>query len=120
MMAPRTIRDDVELDSVTEIVDRLAVLHHCTKDQADYLETLSTLIAAYENARHQIDVSHLGPLETLKFLLQEHGLSGSDLGRILGQRQLGPAILRGERQLSKTHIVKLAGHFRVSPSVFLK
>lgn len=119
MMAPRTIRDDVELDSVTEIVDRLAVLHHCTKDQADYLETLSTLIAAYENARHQIDVSHLGPLETLKFLLQEHGLTGSDLGRILGQRQLGPAILRGERQLSKTHIVKLAGHFGVSPSVFL-
>jgi antitoxin component HigA of HigAB toxin-antitoxin module len=120
LMAPRTIRDDVDLDNVTEIVDRLAVLSHPTKDQADYLETLSTLIAAYENARHQIDVSHLGPLETLKFLLQEHGLSGSDLGRILGQRQLGPAILRGERQLSKTHIVKLAGHFGVSPNVFLE
>lgn len=120
LMAPRTIRDDVDLDNVTEIVDRLAVLHHPTKDQADYLETLSTLVAAYENARHQIDVSHLGPLETLKFLLQEHGLSGSDLGRILGQRQLGAAILRGERQLSKTHIVKLAGHFGVSPGVFLE
>ena len=120
LMAPRTIHDDADLDNVTEIVDRLAVLGRPTKDQADYLETLSTLVAAYENARHQIDVSHLGPLETLKFLLQEHGLSGSDLGRILGQRQLGPAILRGERQLSKTHIVKLAGHFGVSPGVFLE
>ncbi len=118
LMPPRTIHDDVDLENVTEIIDRLAVLDHPTKDQADYLETLSTLIAVYENARHPIDVSRLGPLETLKFLLKEHELNASDLGRLLGQRQLGSAILRGDRQLSKSHIVKLAAHFGVSPNVF--
>jgi HTH-type transcriptional regulator / antitoxin HigA len=117
---PRTIHDDVDLENVVEIVDRLAVLDHATKDQADYLETLSTLVAAYEDARHPIDVSPLGPLQTLKFLLQEHGLNASDLGRILGQRQVGSAILRGDRQLSKTHIVKLAAHFGVSPAALLE
>jgi HTH-type transcriptional regulator / antitoxin HigA len=120
LMPPRTIHDDVDLDNVTEIIDRLAVLDHPTKDQADYLDTLATLVAAYENAHHSIDVSKISPLETLKFLLQEHGLNTSDLGRILGQRQLGSAILRGGRQLSKAHIVKLAAHFGVSPSVFLQ
>ncbi len=119
LMPPRAIHDDIDLANVAEIVDRLAVLEHPSKDQADYLETLSTLVAAYEDARHPIDVSRLGPLETLRFLLQERGLSASDLGRILGQRQLGSAILRGRRQLSKTHIRKLAAHFGVSPGVFL-
>ena len=120
LMPPRTIHDDVDLENVAEIVDRLAVLDHPTKDQADYLETLSTLVAAYEDAHHAIDVSRLGPLETLRFLLKEHGLNASDLGRILGQRQIGSAILRGDRQLSKTHILKLASHFQVSPSAFLE
>ena len=75
LMPPRTIHDDVDLENVTEIIDRLAVLDHPTKDQADYLETLSTLTAAYESTHHPIDVSRLGPLETLKFLLKEHGLT---------------------------------------------
>jgi HTH-type transcriptional regulator / antitoxin HigA len=120
LMPPRTIHDDVDLENVTEIIDRLAVLDRPTKDQADYLETLSTLVAAYETAHHSLDVSRLGPLDTLRFLLNEHGLNASDLGRILGQRQLGSAILRGDRQLSKAHILKLAAHFDVSPCVFLE
>jgi HTH-type transcriptional regulator / antitoxin HigA len=119
LMAPRAIHDDIDLENVTEIIDRLAVLDHPTKDQADYLDTLSTLVAAYEDAQHAIDASRLGPLATLKFLLKEHGLNASDLGRIVGQRQLGSAILRGDRQLSKAHILKLAAHFGVSPSLFL-
>jgi HTH-type transcriptional regulator / antitoxin HigA len=120
LMPPRTIHDDIDLENVTEIVDRLAVLDHPTTDQADYLETLATLVAAYESAHHEIDVSKLSPVETLKFLLAEHGLNASDLGRILGQRQLGSAILNGRRQLSKAHITKLATHFGVSPGIFLK
>jgi HTH-type transcriptional regulator/antitoxin HigA len=120
LLPPRTIHDDVDLDNVTEVIDRLAVLDHPTKDQADYLDTLSTLVVAYENLHHSLDVSHLGPLETLQFLLKERNLSGSDLGRILGQRQLGSAILRGDRQLSKSNILKLAAYFSLSPDVFLE
>ena len=46
-------------------------------------------------------------------------MSVSDLGRLLGQRELGSKLLREERQLSKTIIVKLADHFHVSPAYFL-
>ncbi len=61
----------------------------------------------------------MSPIEALEFLLQENGLSGRDLGRILGQPQLGGKILRGERELSKNHIRKLCDYFKVSPELFL-
>lgn len=120
VLPPRKIRDVDDLEAATEVMDRLAVLDDPTEDQADYLDTLATLVAAYEEERQTIDTSGIDPLETLKFLLGEHGLTGSDLGRILGQRQLGAAILSGRRRLSKTHIAKLAQYFRVSPGVFLE
>ena len=47
-------------------------------------------------------------------------MNASDLGRLLGQRQLGAKILSGDRDLSKAHIQTLAAHFGVSPAVFLK
>ena len=52
-------------------------------------------------------------------ILAEQGLSGSDLGRLLGSRPLGSAVLRGERELSKAHIRTLAEHFKVSTDLFL-
>ena len=45
--------------------------------------------------------------------------NASDLGRLLGERSLGPKILSGQRELSKAHIRKLADHFGVSAGLFL-
>ncbi len=63
--------------------------------------------------------TRLAPLAALKFLVAEHGMTASDLGRLLGNRTTGAAILSGRRSLSKTHIKKLAGHFKVQPGLFL-
>jgi antitoxin component HigA of HigAB toxin-antitoxin module len=49
----------------------------------------------------------------------EYGMTASDLGRLLGNRALGAAILSGRRSLSKAHIKKLAGHFKVEPGLLL-
>jgi antitoxin component HigA of HigAB toxin-antitoxin module len=46
-------------------------------------------------------------------------MNASELGRLLGHRQLGAAILRGERQLSKAHIRALADHFHINPRALL-
>ena len=51
--------------------------------------------------------------------MEGHDMSASDLGRLLGNRELGPAILRGDRQLSKKHIQILSKHFAVSSDLFL-
>jgi len=113
----RPIRTNGDYNRAIKIVGALTAKTNLNQDQKDYLESLATLIEAYENKYFPIDAQN--PIETLKFLLESNGLNGSDLGRILGQRQLGSKILRGERRLSRTHIKRLAEHFSVEPGLFL-
>ena len=101
------------------MIDRLTSLPKLTVGQTEYLETLTILFEAYEKEHEQIDTSHLSPLDMLRFLLDSNGMSGSDLGRLLGNRELGPKILSGSRQLSKTHIRILADRFKVDAGLFL-
>jgi antitoxin component HigA of HigAB toxin-antitoxin module len=49
----------------------------------------------------------------------KNGLSASDLGRLLGHRELGSKILKRQRQLTVGHIKKLSAYFRVSPATFV-
>ena len=115
----RPIHDKIELKNAAEIVDKLAVLDKRTEDQEDFLDALSTLIEAYEKKCMAKRLSKGGPIDALRFLLDEHEMSGSDLGRVLGCRTLGSAILNGTRRLSQTHIVTLAKYFSVNPSLFM-
>ena len=119
MHALRPIRDEVDYDNAVAIVDRLAVLGKPTRDQADYLETLSELVGKYDDEHHATKFGDRDPAEVLRYLLEANDMNASDLGDLLGNRSLGSKILRGERQLSKTHIRALADRFRVSPALFL-
>ena len=116
----RPIGDRSGLREARRVADRLAVLDRRTRDQEDYLETLSTLIEKYEAERAAIDTSGLTPAEMLRYLMRGREMSASDLGRLLGERSLGPAILRGDRELSKAHVRALCAHFCVSPAVFIR
>ena len=108
----RPIRDAVDYDHAAEILDRLAVLDRRTADQEDYLETLATLVSKYDEEHYAVDLSPLTPLASLQYLMEHHEMNRSKLGELLGNnRSLGGKILRGERQLSKSHI----GHFCISP-----
>lgn len=88
-----------------------------SQDQADFLDVLTDIIQKYESRRHAVGGGGT-PLDTLKRMLKEQGLTGSDLGRLLGNRPLGGTILRGERKLSKAHIKILAEYFKVSTDLF--
>jgi antitoxin component HigA of HigAB toxin-antitoxin module len=119
LFPPQAIHDEVGYANTQEMIDRLTSLPRLTTGQAEYLETLTILFEAYEKEHEQIETRHLAPLDVLKFLLESNGMSGSDLGRLLGNRELGPKILNGSRQLSKTHIRRLADRFKVDASLFL-
>ena len=118
MLPPRPIRDDVDLTNASEMIDRLAGFS-LTPDQEDYLEAVSTFVEAYERDRFPMHESRITPLEALRFLMAESGMTASDLGRLLGNRTLGAAILSGRRALSKAHIKTLAEHFKVDTGLFL-
>ena len=118
--ALRPISDKVDFDNAQEVSDQLAVLDRRTRDQDDYLETLSLLIERYELEHAAINTAGLDPVETLRYLMDAHGMTASDLGRVLGERSLGAAVLRGDRQLSKAHIRALCAHFGVGPELFFR
>jgi HTH-type transcriptional regulator/antitoxin HigA len=114
----RPLHDEVDYDNALEIAERMVGSVDLTEDQADYLDVLTDIIQKYENHRHFVSGAGT-PLDILKRMLDEHDMSGSDLGRLLGSRPLGGAILRGERKLSKAHIRVLADHFKVSTDLFI-
>jgi HTH-type transcriptional regulator/antitoxin HigA len=115
---PRPIHNAADYANAVEMMERLAG-RRLNRDQEDYLEALSLFVDEYERRHWPINRRPMAPLEAVKFLLQENGMSGSDLGRLLGNRGLGSAILRGDRELSKTHIKRLAERFKVRPGLFL-
>jgi HTH-type transcriptional regulator / antitoxin HigA len=114
----RPIHDRVDWQNATEVIHALAG-HRLNQDQEDYLEALSELVGAYEDKLHAKDLSGLSPLDVLRYLVEQNGLTASSLGDLLGNRSLGSKLLRGERELSKSHIRILAERFGVSAGVFV-
>ena len=115
----RPIHDDAEYDNAVGRLDLLAVLDERTADQEDYLDTLSALVERYDDEHFAIDDSGISPIEVLRYLCEQNGLTASALGELLGNRSLGSKVLREERQLSKEHIRKLSDRFSVSSDLFL-
>ena len=116
---PRSIRDDVDYRNTQELIDRLTSVPSLSTGQEEYLDTLATLLHAYEEQHVPIDTADLNPADTLKFLLDQRNLTPTDLGRLLGERSLGAKVLRGEAELTQSQIRFLADFFQVNPALFL-
>lgn len=80
------------------------------------LDTLSTLIEAYEEEHHPIPEANGS--DVLRFLMDEHGLTQSDLPEV-GSQGVVSEILNGKRELNVRQIRKLAERFHVSPAAFM-
>lgn len=117
----RPLRSERDYDAAVAVLDALAVRPEGSLDpgEQDYFDTLTILVETYDRD-HDETVNEPGdPLTTLKYLMQESGMTQAALGRLLGNRALASSILTGQRQLSESHLRKLAGHFKVSPTLFL-
>ena len=114
----RPIHTKGDYDKVIHVLDELVGRTDLTKDQKDFVESLSILVEAYENEHEPIKENN-DPIETLKFLLEVNNMSRSDLGNLLGSRSLGSVIMNHKRELSKNHIRILSERFSVSPNLFL-
>jgi HTH-type transcriptional regulator / antitoxin HigA len=115
----RPLDDEVDYDNALATAQALVGRTDLTKDQADYLDVLADIIQKYESRQYPVRGGGT-PLETLRCMLEERGMNASDLGRLLGNRALGSTILRGQRQLSKSHIRLLADFFKVSTDMFFE
>jgi HTH-type transcriptional regulator/antitoxin HigA len=80
------------------------------------LDTLGTLIHSYEE--EHIHISSSTGAEVLRFLMEEQGLTQSDLPEV-GSQGVVSEILNGKRDLNVRQIRALAKRFKVSPAVFV-
>ncbi len=80
------------------------------------METLGSLLELYES--QNTPEMEGGPLEALRTLMEEHGLTQSDMPEI-GSQGVVSEILSGKRQLNVRQIKLLSKRFSVSPSVFV-
>lgn len=119
MLPLRPIRDAIDADNATEVVDVMAG-HDLTEDQADYLDVLSDLLHRYESENDPVFTAAYTPLRRLRYLMEQAGMKTADLGRVLGNRPLATLILHGDRDLSKTHMRELGRHFAIDPGFFLE
>src|SRR5665213_4296720 len=78
LLVPHAIKDDMDYDNASEIVDRLAVLDHRSSGQEEYFETWCQLFEAYDKEHYPIDTSDLKGLPALKVLLEMHQMNASD------------------------------------------
>ena len=80
------------------------------------LDTLGTLVHVYEEEHYPIpDVTGA---DVLRFLMDEHGLTQSDLPEI-GSQGVISEILNGKRELNVRQIRSLAQRFKVSSAAFV-
>jgi HTH-type transcriptional regulator/antitoxin HigA len=80
------------------------------------LDTLGTLVHAYEEEHYPIPAAT--GADVLRFLMDEHSLTQSDLPEI-GSQGVVSEILNGKRELNVRQIRALAQKFKVSSAVFV-
>jgi HTH-type transcriptional regulator/antitoxin HigA len=118
----RPIRSAVQYREASVILDKLAVRDESSLDagEADYLETLSLLIEAYDREHYASPLHDAAPLDVLKFLMEENGIKQSELSEILG---IGPSaasmIVSGQRPITADHARRLGKRFSVDPGLFI-
>lgn len=112
-----TIHDENEYDHAVELlnglIDEVGTDEH--HPLYELLDTLGTLIHAYEDEHHSIEGS--SGVDVLKYLIDEHSLKQSDLVEI-GSQGVVSEVLNGKRQLNVRQIQALSERFGVSPAVF--
>lgn len=119
-MPPQAIMNDAHYQSTLERIDCLMAAGRLTRGRQLYLETLVQLVQAYEAAHHAVDTGDLRGVDALAHLLEQHEMTASDLGRLLGVHpSMGSKILKGERSLTVEHLRKLADRFSVRPELFM-
>ncbi|MDZ4832271.1 MAG: helix-turn-helix domain-containing protein [Candidatus Melainabacteria bacterium] len=116
----RPIRDEEMLDLASDLFSELVLKAESrAPDESDYLSILGKLIREYEDS-HKAVPPRMTPQRALESLMEDNGLSQSELARRLGAPQsVISEFLAGKRGLSKTLVLKLADHFKVSPGLFL-
>jgi HTH-type transcriptional regulator / antitoxin HigA len=117
----RPIRKGSEYTRAAKIVHRLAMREgSLDAGEEAYLEVLEALVERYDTEHHPIHTDDVSPTRALRMLVEQAGMSVTELGELLGSKGAASELLSGKRkEPSKAQIVRLCARFKVDASVFL-
>jgi HTH-type transcriptional regulator/antitoxin HigA len=113
-----TIRNEREYDAAIERLNTLLDEVGDDKRHPLYslLDTLGTLIHAYEEAHHPMP--DCSGADVLRLFMEDHGLAQSDVPEV-GSQGVVSEVLSGKRELNLRQVRALARRFKVSPAAFI-
>lgn len=113
---PRPIKSEEQLAATQQVINALLDCPALSPDEQDYLNLLGTLVYEYEEVHHP--VPDIYGVELLKVLMAERQLRQKDLVPVFKTESIVSAVLRGQRNLTVSHIQKLGELFHISPAAF--
>lgn len=114
LLAIRNPREyDAAMAQLNALVDEIG--DNASDPRYRFIDTLSLLIEAYDVVHHP--VPDISGVELIRFLMEQHGLTQSNLPEI-GSQGVVSEVLRGKRDLNVRQIAALAKRFGLSPSTF--
>tara|TARA_R110002049_G_scaffold261703_2_gene437770 strand:- start:31 stop:480 length:450 start_codon:yes stop_codon:yes gene_type:complete len=120
---PRPIRDATEYEAALVAMESFwGREDDMNADQTDWFQLVTSLVGDYEDAQKSKPKAKRLPLaKRLAGLIEIHGLTAADFGRLLDlEPSMGGKILKGTRQLTVSHIQKLAKYFGLPAEYFLE
>jgi HTH-type transcriptional regulator / antitoxin HigA len=117
----RPIKNGAEYDRAARIVHRLALREgKLDSGEEAYLEVLEGLVERFDRERYPINIDEVSPTRALRMLVEQAGMTVSELGKLLGSKGAASELLSGKRkEPSKAQIAKLCARFKVDAGAFL-
>lgn len=113
----RPIKTEEDYDLALERVNILFDAKPNT-EEGDELDILVTLIEKYEQIHYPIPEPD--PIEAIKFVMEQRGLTDNDLGILLNSRSRVSEIFKRKRALSITQIRVLTKELQIPASILIK
>lgn len=113
----KPIRSEADYEAALGEIERLWGARSGTPE-GDRLDVLATLIDAYESEHYPMDPP--GPVEAIKFRMEQQGLTRKNLEGILGTRTRVAEVLNRRRALSINMIRRLHERLRISAEVLIR
>lgn len=116
-MEIRPIKTERDYDLALERVNTLFDAKPNT-NEGDELDILVTLIEKYEEIHYPIPEPD--PIEAIKFMMEQNGLTDADLGVILNSRSRVTEIFKRKRALTIKQIRLLTENLHIPASTLIK
>ena len=119
MLEPKIIKTDEQYGAGLAEVARLAAGDPAAgTPDGDRLELFAKLVDDYEKERYRFN--RPGPIEAIRFRMEEQGLRQKDLVPLLGGRNRVSEVLAGKRPLTVAAIRALSGALNIPAELLVR